>query len=305
MKCPKCGYIGFEPAERCRNCGYDFSLSSSNPPASDLSLRPDQAIGPLADFDLGEAKRPPRPTPATRTARRRQDPTLDPGIPSGEAVGPADLPLFGELDETPLVKPGSAPTPPLSVRRSTPVARTRPNPARLSDPQRDLGLLPEADLASHEPMANSSDAAAVEAGPHAAPGAERRLAASLLDVVLLVALDVAVLYFTLRMCRLATAELGILPVWPTLAFLLLMNGGYMVLLTAASGQTLGKMAFGLKVVSRDEGPVSIGQTLIRTLVGFLGLLPVGLGLLPAAFDHGCRGLHDRMANTRVIRAVAS
>ena len=28
MKCPKCGYLGFEHVERCRNCGYDFSLTS-------------------------------------------------------------------------------------------------------------------------------------------------------------------------------------------------------------------------------------------------------------------------------------
>ena len=28
MKCPKCGYLGFDSGERCRNCGYDFSLVS-------------------------------------------------------------------------------------------------------------------------------------------------------------------------------------------------------------------------------------------------------------------------------------
>ena len=27
MKCPKCGYLGFETTERCRNCQYDFSLT--------------------------------------------------------------------------------------------------------------------------------------------------------------------------------------------------------------------------------------------------------------------------------------
>jgi len=27
MKCPKCGYLGFETTDRCRNCQYDFSLS--------------------------------------------------------------------------------------------------------------------------------------------------------------------------------------------------------------------------------------------------------------------------------------
>ena len=31
MKCPKCGYLGFEDMERCRNCGYDFSLTAAAP----------------------------------------------------------------------------------------------------------------------------------------------------------------------------------------------------------------------------------------------------------------------------------
>ena len=28
MKCPKCHYLGFETGDRCKNCGYDFSLLS-------------------------------------------------------------------------------------------------------------------------------------------------------------------------------------------------------------------------------------------------------------------------------------
>ena len=35
MKCPKCGYLGFETTDRCRNCQYDFSLA---PFASDPEL---------------------------------------------------------------------------------------------------------------------------------------------------------------------------------------------------------------------------------------------------------------------------
>ena len=34
MKCPKCDYLGFETGDRCKNCGYDFSLielASSEP----------------------------------------------------------------------------------------------------------------------------------------------------------------------------------------------------------------------------------------------------------------------------------
>jgi hypothetical protein len=33
MKCAKCGYLGFETGERCRNCGFDFSLLAETQPA--------------------------------------------------------------------------------------------------------------------------------------------------------------------------------------------------------------------------------------------------------------------------------
>ena len=46
MKCPKCGYLGFEHVDRCRNCGYDFSFTS----------RPDPLELPLKSDDP-----PPRP----------------------------------------------------------------------------------------------------------------------------------------------------------------------------------------------------------------------------------------------------
>ena len=35
MKCPKCQYITFDSGDRCRNCGYDFSLTVETP---DLDL---------------------------------------------------------------------------------------------------------------------------------------------------------------------------------------------------------------------------------------------------------------------------
>ena len=34
MKCPKCSYLGFETGDRCKNCGYDFSLLTAPPPPS-------------------------------------------------------------------------------------------------------------------------------------------------------------------------------------------------------------------------------------------------------------------------------
>ena len=40
MKCPKCQYISFDSGDRCRNCGYDFSLvpDTPDPSAEDVDL---------------------------------------------------------------------------------------------------------------------------------------------------------------------------------------------------------------------------------------------------------------------------
>jgi uncharacterized RDD family membrane protein YckC len=56
MKCPKCGYLGFETTDRCRNCQYDFSLSPF-PADPDLSLRQDPGAESNSDFDLPAIKR--------------------------------------------------------------------------------------------------------------------------------------------------------------------------------------------------------------------------------------------------------
>lgn len=52
MKCPKCGYLGFETTDRCRNCQYDFSLApfSSEP---ELTLQgADRKSESSSDFEL-------------------------------------------------------------------------------------------------------------------------------------------------------------------------------------------------------------------------------------------------------------
>src|SRR5438309_2079157 len=52
MKCPKCAYLGFEDVDRCRNCGYDFSLTEA-PDIPDLTIRRDtRALTPLDDLSL-------------------------------------------------------------------------------------------------------------------------------------------------------------------------------------------------------------------------------------------------------------
>ena len=70
------------------------------------------------------------------------------------------------------------------------------------------------------------------------------------------------------------------------------------------GQTLGKMAVGIKVVSdRADARLDLGRAVIRTLVWAVLAIPAGLGFLSALFSRDHRGLHDRFAGTRVVRAA--
>ena len=136
-------------------------------------------------------------------------------------------------------------------------------------------------------------------------GLAARVGAALVDTMLLLGIDAAVVYFTLRLCRLEPAEILVLPATPLLVFLLLLDGGYLAMLTAGGGQTLGKMAFGLKVVSGAGRSTRVGQSLLRSIVLIAGTAAAGLGLLPVLFDRERRALHDRVAGTRVVHASAS
>jgi uncharacterized RDD family membrane protein YckC len=303
MKCPKCSYIAFDSTVRCRNCGFDFSLARAAETDSDLPLRPPEPAAPMADFDLGSAKRPPREAEPSPGADRARDRAFDPGVPP---AAPSDLPLFGDA---PLVRP-STPTPPLAVRRSTPTpTRIRGAVApRTTESGPDPGL--PLGSPSFTTLGLGGGASSPAPGAHANTSADGgevagmgvRLAAAALDWLMLTGLDLTVVYFTLRVGRLQTGEILLLPAAPLVAFLLLLNGGYLAMFTMAGGQTLGKMAFHVKVVATGDAPLTVGRSLVRVIAFLVSALPAGLGLLPVVFGRDHRGLHDRLSGTRVVHA---
>jgi uncharacterized RDD family membrane protein YckC len=201
----------------------------------------------------------------------------------------------------------AAPRPPLSVRRSSPpLARTQPRPYS-DEPSLDLGPPePRARAVTpsrHEPSepAPDRDAASAPAGVFA------RISAAVLDSVLLVSIDAVVLYFTLKLCGLEWKEILLLPPVPLVGFLLLLNGGYFVTFVVAGGQTIGKMTTGIRVVPSDadaapDERVPLGHAVLRAAASFLSLLPAGLGFLPALVAPDRRAFHDRLADTRVVKA---
>jgi uncharacterized RDD family membrane protein YckC len=152
----------------------------------------------------------------------------------------------------------------------------------------------------------SSSESAIPPATHAgsSAGAARRLEAALIDFAFLGAINIAIVWLTLQRCGLSFAEIGVLPMLPLGGFLLLLDAFYLLMFTAASGQTVGKMAAGIRVVGASaaaEPRVTIPQAAIRALATFPSVLVLGAGFVPALI--GSRlALHDRLAHTRVVRA---
>jgi uncharacterized RDD family membrane protein YckC len=132
-------------------------------------------------------------------------------------------------------------------------------------------------------------------------GGLSRLMAAIVDTAILASIDAIVLYLTVRLCGLQLTELDALPMVPLMAFLVLLDAGYFVAFTAIGGQSVGKMAAGIKVVKSRRRAVGFKSATIRTLGYLVSVLPVGIGFVRPFAGQDGRPLHDRLANTRVIR----
>jgi len=86
----------------------------------------------------------------------------------------------------------------------------------------------------------------------------------------------------------------------TQLFSSLIGAGYSIVLHWMWGQTLGKMALQVRVVSMDGGPLSFGQSVGRYFATFLSALTLGIGFIMAGVRPDKRALHDLLARTRVV-----
>lgn len=304
MRCPKCSYLSYEEVERCRNCGYDVALA----------VRHEIPETPTLD-----SPGLPRTWEAhiSRTPRDATDLT----VPEDEGSA-VDLPLFESPEARASPEPPPMPippvAPPLVVRRTVDVSRPSPTTpagqARTNVRSRDVTPAldfdepfahgtadrhptPHQGTRLERPTAEGDDEARDEARDHPAQGA--RVLGGLVDAAVLLALNGAVVWLTLRLLGLQVADWGRLPLAPLLGFLFLLDTSYLVTFTAASGQTLGKMMTGLRVTSSTGGRVPFGHAVVRSVVLLLCAAPAGVGLLPIVLDGQGRGLHDRVAGTRV------
>ena len=271
MRCPKCHYISFGSAERCRNCGYEFLLAVETPPPVDLPIQSDdERAGPLADFVLAERAPAPLPTSVLSELTSPALPVLVPVLVRAQdwqraRAWPPSVRRPGRRVST---SPCSA-VKRVTTRRSSLRPRFRERRCRCAGASpRPPGREP---IARSHPMSRSRDRpascasgiavrrrrslrAACRSTPRSPTSSSRRQSLPACSPVVSTSscwlpIDAAVLYFTLLVVELPPAEIRSLPGVPLGVFLLLLNGGYLALFTIAGGQTIGKMLTRIKVVA--------------------------------------------------------
>ena len=113
-----------------------------------------------------------------------------------------------------------------------------------------------------------------QTGPRSVSRMGRRVGALCIDWLLAEAIALATLH----------SQLWTLPIFAAEVYLL----------TALTGFTVGKRILGIRVARLDGKPVGLLWSLVRTLL-LLTVIP------PLVTDGDLRGLHDRAANTIVIK----
>jgi len=128
-----------------------------------------------------------------------------------------------------------------------------------------------------------------------------RCGAMLIDYILLVSVPVISLllgrfneYDGAKLLNSEISNAG----WLVLILLVLTN---FVIFPLFSGQTIGKILTGLRIVKTDGNTPTFSRLLVRHLVGYpLTVLTLGIGFLFSVLNHKGRALHDFLSGTIVV-----
>jgi pSer/pThr/pTyr-binding forkhead associated (FHA) protein/uncharacterized RDD family membrane protein YckC len=261
------------------------------------------ALSPAAEAPAIVRSEPARPPPPP--AREPSLPAEPPAAPVDERTPP---PMNAVAAPAPVAPPPPPAPPPAPPARSRPPDATlsqvplksfyeTPSPAR--NPDRDLS----------ESRGERGDSAGI---PENVAGFLPRLAALLVDVVVLLAINILllspiflILFFRGELQSRETGpDMALVAVGILCSLLILTaNLWYVVGGWAKTGRTPGKSLLGLAVISAGSSGAGIGwSAAFKRCVGtLLSALPLGLGYWVVLFRRDRRAWHDLIAGTWVVR----
>ncbi len=115
-----------------------------------------------------------------------------------------------------------------------------------------------------------------------------RLGAGVIDLLILGFIDGFIAYF-----------FPALIIWVTSG--LVISVAYLLGFWAWRGQTPGKMAVGVKIIRTDSSPIKWQCVLYRFLGYIVSVVTLFIGFIWVAFDSRKQGIHDKIADTYVVK----
>jgi uncharacterized RDD family membrane protein YckC len=115
-----------------------------------------------------------------------------------------------------------------------------------------------------------------------------RLGAGVIDLLILGFIDGFIAYFF-------PAPI----IWVTNG--LVISVAYLLGFWAWRGQTPGKMAVGVKIIRTDSSPIKWQCVLYRFLGYIVSVVTLFIGFIWVAFDSRKQGIHDKIADTYVVK----
>jgi len=329
VNCPSCGQaLPSGPHTRCPLC----AALLSGPVEGALAPSPQPVTPPGRD-----KQQPLREIPGLRKRERTWKDEVRERVRHRrqQRGGGEDLPLFRDTEEAAPEDPADAPAAPAAAEAG-PEERCPPGPGprelgedipegmddlplrRLDTPpaqpqdERDVRAPEPAEEPARDEEEDQDDGEGgawrlqapmplAEPRPVERPAeAGERAQAALVDVVLMLGVWAVVVYFASRAARVGLA--GLRPSWPYLfGYLAFLGLTYAACFTGVTGQTLGKMLKGLRVVNATGRPPGCPRAFFRAALGSLGVVLAFGGIVPMFFDPARRGLHDRLLKTRVVK----
>jgi len=143
-------------------------------------------------------------------------------------------------------------------------------------------------------------------GPREVAGLWRRLAAMFYDSMLLIALYMltAALFLPFTHGQAVTPQDSAVLSYLLRALLIAVTALYFGISWTRTGQTLGMLAWRVRVIRDDGALLKPKQVLLRLAAALLSWLPAGLGFLWILVDRERRAWHDRLTHTLVVTAAS-
>jgi uncharacterized RDD family membrane protein YckC len=128
-----------------------------------------------------------------------------------------------------------------------------------------------------------------------------RLGSAVIDYVVLFLIILFVYILFNPNHSISTSSMPIIRVVAVSIIGFVIAAAYFIAFWAWRGQTLGKMVMGIKIIRSKSNPVDRSHSIQRFVGYILCFLTIFIGFIWIAFDSHKQGLHDKIADTCVVK----